>query len=77
MFSLFWFRFFLCVIFKAEEVINTELQQVKDLLLELFHGFLAKYFKLKALLNGDKWRYINFLEVRVVYTKRNYGKLYT
>lgn len=67
---------FLIIFFKAKEVINTELQQVGDLLLILFHGFLVKYLKLKALLNTVKWSYINLLGAVLVCTKGGYGKLY-
>lgn len=67
---------FLIIFFKAKEVINTELQQVRDLLLILFHGFLVKYLKLKALLNTVMWSYINLIGAVLVCTKGGYGKLY-
>lgn len=73
LFVFLWGFFF--VIFKAKQVINTELQQVKDFLLIRFPELLARYLKLKALLNIDKWSYIHFLEVMLVYTKWDYGKL--
>lgn len=67
---------FLIITFKAKEVINTEFQQVRDLLLMLFCGFLTKYHKLKVLFNTVKWSYTNFLEAVLVCTKGGCGKLY-
>jgi len=49
---------------------------VKDFLLLVFHEFLAKYLKLKALLSVEKWSSIHFLEIMLVYTRGDYGKLY-
>lgn len=39
---------FLIITFKSNEVINTEFQQVRDLLFILLHGFLTKYLNIKA-----------------------------